>query len=79
MSFWGFPGGASGKESASQSRRHERHKFNPGVGKMPWSKKWKPTPLLMPGKFHGQRSLAGYNPRGRRESHMTEQLSMLTI
>ena len=73
---WGFPGGTSGKESVFQCRRHKRHTFDPGVGKMPWSKKWQPTPVFMPGKFHGQRSLAGYNPRGCRESDMTEQLSV---
>ena len=30
------------------------------------------TPVFLPGKFHGQRSLAGYNPEGNKESHMTE-------
>jgi len=34
----GFPGGASGKESTCQCRRHKRHRFNPWVGKMPWFK-----------------------------------------
>ena len=33
--------------------------FNPWVGKIPWSKKWQPTPVLVPGKFHEQRSLVG--------------------
>ena len=33
---WGLPGGASGKELACQCRRHERHGFNPWVGKIPW-------------------------------------------
>jgi len=35
-----------------------------GVGKIPWSRKWQPTPVVWPGKSHGQRSLAGYSPRG---------------
>ena len=34
------------------------------VGKMPWRRKWQPTPVFLPGKFHGQRSLTGYSPRG---------------
>ena len=57
-----FPGGASGKESACQHRRCKRHGFNPWVGKTPWSSKWHPIPEFLPGRFHGQRSLAGYSP-----------------
>ena len=38
----------------------------------PWSRKWKPTPVFLPGEFHAQRSLAGYSPWGIRESDMTE-------
>ena len=58
----GFPGGTSGKEPACQCRRHKRCRFNPWVGKIPWSRKWQPTPVFLPGKSHGQRSLAGYSP-----------------
>ena len=39
------------------------------VRKIPWSKKWQPTPEFSSGKFHGQRSLAGYCPRGHRVGH----------
>ena len=39
---------------------------------IPWSRKWQPTPVLLPGKAHGQRSLAGYSPWGRKELDMTE-------
>ena len=50
-----------GKESACQWRRCKRCRgFNPWVGKIPWSKKYQPTPVFLPGKSHGQRSLAGY-------------------
>ena len=35
----------------------------PGCGKIPWSRKWQPTPVFLPGQFHGQRSLVGYSPR----------------
>ena len=38
----------------------------------PWRRKWQPAPVFLPGKFHGQRSLAGYSPWGRKESDMTE-------
>ena len=39
-----------------------------------WRRKWQPTPVLLPGKFHGQRSLVGYSPWGCKESDMTERL-----
>ena len=42
------------------------------AGKIPWSRKWQLTPVFSPGKFHGQRSLAGYSPWGPKESDMTE-------
>ena len=35
--------------------------FDPWVGKIPWRREWHPTPVLLPGEFHGQRSLAGYS------------------
>ena len=38
----------------------------------PWSRKWKPTPVFLPGESHAQRSLAGYSPWGIKESDMTE-------
>ena len=46
--------------------------FDSWVRKTPWSRKWQPTPVLLPGKSHGQRSLAGYNPWDHKESDMTE-------
>ena len=39
-----------------------------------WRRKWHPTPVLLPRKSHGRRSLVGYNPWGREELDMTEQL-----
>ena len=36
--------------------------FNPWVRKIPWRRKWQPTPVFLPGKSHGQRSLVGYSP-----------------
>ena len=41
----------------------------PWVGKIPWERKWQPTPVFLPGKSHGQRSLAGYSPWGHRVGH----------
>ena len=38
----------------------------------PWSRKWHPTPVFLPGKFHGQRNLAGYSPWVCKELDMTE-------
>ena len=60
----GFPGDTSGKESACQYRRRKRHRFSPRVGKIPWRRKWQPPPVLLPGEFHGQRSLVGCSPWG---------------
>ena len=68
----GFPGAASGKEPACQCRKCKRSRFNPWVGKIPWRRKWQPTPVFLPGESHGQRSLVGYNPEGRKESDRTE-------
>ena len=45
---------------------------------IPWSRKWQPTSVFLPGKFHGQRSLVGYSPWGHKELNMTEWLSTHT-
>ena len=42
------------------------------VGKIPWRREWQPTPVFLPGEFHGQRNLAGYRPWGRQQLDMTE-------
>ena len=49
-------------------------RFNPWVGKMPWRRKWQPTPVPLPGKSHGQRSLVGCSPWSHKESDTTEHL-----
>ena len=41
-----------------------RCRFDPWVKKISWRRKWKPIPIFLPGKFHGQRSLVGYSPQG---------------
>ena len=55
-----------------QSRRS---RLDPWVGKSPWRREWLPTPVFLPGEFHGQRSLVGYSPWGHRDLDTTEQLS----
>ena len=56
----GLPWWSGGKESTCQCRRHKGHGFYPWVGEMPWNTKWQPTPVFLPGKFHGQKNLAGH-------------------
>ena len=53
-----------------------RPKSNPWVRKIPWRRELLPTPLFLPGEFHGQRSLAGYSPWDDKESDMTEWLTL---
>ena len=71
-----IPGGSDGKETTCQCRRYRRLRFDPWVGKAPWRRKWQPTPVFLPGEFHGQRSLEGYSPWGCKESDRTEQLTL---
>ena len=44
-----------------------------------YRRKWQPTPVLLPGKFHGWRSLVGYSPWGRKELDTTERLHFLSF
>ena len=53
--------------------------FDPCIRKIPWRRKWQPTPVFLPGKSQGQKSLAGYSPWGRKESDTTEQLSIAAV
>ena len=47
-------------------------RFDPWIGKIPWRRQGQPTPVFLPGKLHGQRSLGGYSPRGCKQLDMTE-------
>jgi len=67
LSLKGFPGGSDGKASACNVGHPG---LIPGSGRSP-------TRVLLPGKFHGQRSLAGYSLWGRKESDMTKRLHFL--
>ena len=53
--IWDFPGVSNGKKICLQCGRP---RFDPWVGKIPLRRKWQPTPVFLPGKSHGQRSLA---------------------
>ena len=75
LSQLGVPGGASSVESSCQCRRHKSGRFDLWVRRISWSRKWQPVPIFLPGKSHGQRSLAAYIPWGHKESDTTEQLS----
>ena len=61
----GLPWWLSDKESVCQCQRRG---FDPWVRKLPWRRKWQPTPVFVPGESHGQRSLVGYSPWGCKES-----------
>ena len=65
-----LPRWLSGKESACQCRRCRRHGLDPWVGKIPRRRTWQPTLVFLPGKFHGQRSLVGYQPWGHKRVHV---------
>ena len=49
-----------------------RPRFDPRVRKIPWRRKWQPTPVLLPEKSHGQRGLVGYSGEGSKELDTTE-------
>ena len=66
---WPTPSGVSGKESAYQCKRHG---FDPWIRKNLWRGTWQPTIVFLPGKFHGQRNLAGYSPWGHKVLDTTE-------
>ena len=59
----GFPGGLDGEESTRKCRRCRKIIW---VRKIPWSRKWQPTAVFLPGNSHGQRSLEGYSPWGHK-------------
>ena len=69
---YGFPGGSVGKGSACNAGGLS---LIPRSGRSPGEGNALPTPVLLPGEFHGQRSLAGYSPWGCKESDITEQLT----
>ena len=69
MAFKGFPGSASGKESACQSRRHG---FDPWVGKILWKREWQLTPVFLPGESPWTEEPEELQSMGLKESDTTE-------
>jgi len=65
MCMVGFPHGSVVKNPPANAG----DRFDPWVRKMPWRRKWQPPPVLLPGKSHGQRRLAGYSIQGHRVRH----------
>ena len=59
-------------KNLSANEADMRQEFNLWVRKMPWRRKWQPTPVFLPGKSNGQRSLAVYSPWGCKASDMTQ-------
>ena len=64
--YRGLPGGSDDRESACNTGDLGSI---PGLGRSPWRMQWLPTPVFLPGEFHGQRSLAGYSSWGRKVEH----------
>ena len=64
-----LPGGSDGEESACNAG-------DALVRKILWGREWQPTPVLLPGESHGQRSLVGNSTWGRKESDMTKRFTL---
>ena len=78
LSVWlGFPGGSVVK-NLSASAGDAGSDPDAWVRKFLWSRKWQPTPVLLPGKSQGQRNMMGYSPWDSKESDLTDPLSMHT-
>ena len=72
----GIPDGSAGKESTCNAGTH-RCGHNPWVQKIARKRKWQPIPVCLPEKSHGQRSPAGYRPKGHKEWDMTNHASLI--
>ena len=62
----GFPGGSVVTNLPASVEDARDRVSIPGLRKIPWRRKWQPTPVFLPRIFHGQRAPAGYSPRGHR-------------
>ena len=67
--YTGVPGGSVVKNLPAMQQKWVQS----WVRKIPWKRKWQLTPVYLPGKSQGQRSLAGYSPWGHRHNLVTEQ------
>ena len=75
----GFPGGSVGKESTCNAGDARDMGFIPGQEDHLEEGIARPTPVFLPGQFHGQRSLADYSPQGHNESDTTERLTLVSL
>ena len=68
LSFWRDHGFAESLSQVAQRSRIQlqcrRRTFYPWVGKISWRRKWQPSPVFLPGRFHAQRSLEGFKSMG---------------
>ena len=71
---WGFPGGSVSEESVCSAGDLG---FDPCIGEIPWRRNWQPTPVFLPGKSHGEMSLAA-NSMGLQELDTTGLLNLPT-
>ena len=72
----GFPRGSDGKASACNAGDLG---WIPELGRSPGEgNEWQPTPVFLPGEFHGKRSLVGYSAWGRKELDTIERLTHKT-
>ena len=69
----GFPGDLV-VEKPPANAGDRRYRFDPRCGKIPWSRKWKPTLVFLLGKSHWQRRLVDWRPWGHKESNMSESV-----
>ena len=72
ISFMGFPGGSVVKNPPTMQET-QMTGFSPWVRNILWMRQWQPTSIFLPGKSHGERSLVGYSPWGRKESDTIER------
>ena len=72
-------GGEGGKGGEPEDRADEGRPGEEFLAHVLTHKVWQPTPVFLPEKSHGPRSLVGYSPWGHKESYMTEQLHFLSL
>ena len=71
----GFPGGSAVKKHPLMQETPVDDGSISGLKRSPGGGKWQPAPVLLPGKPHGQWSLARSSPSGHKKSKNTEQLN----
>ena len=67
-----FEGASLVSQTVKNLPAMQETQFNPWIRKIPWRRKWQPTPVFLPGKYYGQRSLVGYSPWGCKQLDTTE-------